>query len=176
MSERDRREAVAAATSRFPEGMEPEDAERARAGVENMLAEEGRRALVVSVMGQTGVGKSSLVNALFGTHLQTGAVKPTTKHPQDVLTGHNGHQLMFWDLPGIGEGDVEDQAYLTLYRETLARSDVNLWAVHSDSRAVTFDRQALEHLLAGQPPEVERELFSKISFVLTKADLATSDP
>jgi GTP-binding protein EngB required for normal cell division len=169
-------EAVAAVKSSLPEGLEPEDAQRARAAVEKLLADEDRRALVVSVMGQTGVGKSSLVNALFDTHLETGAVKPTTKHPQDVLTDHNGHQLMFWDLPGIGEGGVEDQAYLTLYRETLARSDVVLWAVHADSRSVSFDRQALEHLLEGQPLEVARELFSKISFVLTKADLATTDP
>jgi GTP-binding protein EngB required for normal cell division len=156
--------------------LQPEDGERAREAVEKLLAAEARHALVVSVMGQTGVGKSSLVNALFGTHLETGAVKPTTKQPQDVLTDHNGHQLMFWDLPGIGEGDIEDQAYLALYRETLEHSDIVLWALHADSRAVSFDRAALGHLLDRQPLKVQKELFNKISFVLTKADLATLDP
>jgi GTP-binding protein EngB required for normal cell division len=160
----------------LPQGLEQQEAERARESVEQLLAEEARRALVVSVMGQTGVGKSSLINVLFDTHLETGAVKPTTKRPQEVLTDHDGHQLVFWDLPGIGEGGTEDQAYLELYRETLDNSDIVLWALHADSRAVSFDRKALERLLDGQPPKVQRELFSKISFVLTKADLATSDP
>jgi uncharacterized protein len=155
------------------DGSEPDHAKEA---VEKLLANEARRPLIVSVMGQTGVGKSSLVNAIFGTQLETGEVRPTTKHPQEVRTDHDGHELGFCDLPGLGEGSSEDQAYLELYRETLDRSDIVIWAVHADSRSVSFDRQALEQLLDAQPTKLAVELFSKISFVLTKADLATTEP
>jgi putative ribosome biogenesis GTPase RsgA len=41
--------------------------------------------LVVSIMGQTGVGKSSLINALFGTELKTDPVKPCTKTIETVV-------------------------------------------------------------------------------------------
>jgi GTP-binding protein EngB required for normal cell division len=160
----------------YVEDLDPEQVETARVEVRRLLEEEARRPLVVSVMGQTGVGKSSLVNALFGTDLRTGAVKPTTKEPEDVITEHEGHQLVFRDLPGLGEGLHEDAAYIELYRETLEASDIVIWALHADSRTVTTDRHALELLLEGQPPERERELFSKLTFVLTKADLATAEP
>jgi predicted GTPase len=44
---------------------------------------EKKAPLKVSVMGQTGVGKSSLINALFNTKLDTDPVRPaTSKIPQ----------------------------------------------------------------------------------------------
>lgn len=148
----------------------------AKEAVEKLLADEARHPLIVSVMGQTGVGKSTLANAIFGTDLETGAVRPTTKQLQEIRTDHDGHELRFYDLPGLGEGSSEDQAYVDLYRDTLDRSDIVIWAVHADSRSVSFDRHALEQLLDSQPPSAAAELFSKISFVLTKADLATTEP
>jgi ABC-type uncharacterized transport system ATPase component len=67
--------------------------------------EEGKNILLkVSIMGQTGVGKSSLLNALCITQLGTDRIRPCTKEIERVVTrGLSNHELWFYDLPGIGE-------------------------------------------------------------------------
>jgi predicted GTPase len=52
--------------------------------IRDRLTAESERPLTVAIMGQTGVGKSSLLNAAFGTNLQVGDVRPTTKIPEPV--------------------------------------------------------------------------------------------
>lgn len=157
--------------------LDEETTARAVAAARALLEAEAQKPLVVAVMGQTGVGKSSLINALFGTDLATGAVKPTTKQLQNVTTENDeGYKLVFSDLPGLGEGGAADDAYLRLYREQLEAADVAIWAMLADSRSVAFDQTALAELLEGLAPEDQSRLFSKLVFVLTKADTATLDP
>src|SRR6266566_3978628 len=82
---------------------------------------------IVSIMGQTGVGKSSLLNALFNTKLKTDPVRPCTKEIERIVTrGPSNHELWFYDLPGIGEAGKADTQYLNSYREKLIESDVVL--------------------------------------------------
>jgi predicted GTPase len=145
--------------------------------IRDTLIAESEKPLTVAIMGQTGNGKSSLLNALFGASLQVGDVRPTTKVPERVtVPGLTGHPLTFWDMPGIGESDRADQGYLAMYREKLITSDVVLWAMHADSRSTLFDATALDAMLAGVPSGDRRALVSRITFVLTKADLITPPP
>lgn len=131
---------------------------------------------VVSVMGTTGTGKSSLINALFGTDLKTDPVRPCTKEAQTVrVDGSGGSHLLFHDLPGIGEAGTADESYIEQYRIKLLESDVVLWAIHADNRSVTFDQQALDRIL-GHTPAERVALMSKLTFVLTKVDLLTPTP
>jgi 50S ribosome-binding GTPase len=142
--------------------------------IRNRLTAESEKPLTVAIMGQTGTGKSSLLNALFGTSLLVGDVRPTTKFPEPVtVAGLTGHPLTFWDMPGIGESDSADRGYLEMYREKLIQSDVVLWAMHADSRSTLFDATALDAMLAGIPSDDRRVLVSRMTFVLTKADLIT---
>jgi predicted GTPase len=147
---------------------------KVREEVERRIQETANRPFVVSIMGQTGVGKSSLLNALFNTNLKTGAIRPTTLQPEKVsVKGKKGHEMIFWDLPGIGESEDADAAYLDQYRKYLMDSDVVLWAIHADNRSTSFDVQALRKLLGNLKEAEQSALMSRITFVLTKADLLT---
>ena len=133
--------------------------------------------LVVSIMGQTGVGKSSLLNALFNTQLKTDPIRPCTKEIERiVLRGKSGHKLWFYDLPGIGESGKADTQYLTTYKQMLAESDIVLWAIHADNRSVAFDLDALHRILELTDRTNQVQLMSKLTFVLTKVDLITPSP
>jgi GTP-binding protein EngB required for normal cell division len=133
--------------------------------------------LTVSVMGQTGVGKSSLINALFGTQFKTSAVQPCTKEIEEhIERDESGRELRFYDLPGIGEASADNEIYLKAYRQKLEESDVVLWAIHADNRSFTFDLNALRQILEGFSPEQQGQAFSKITFILTKVDLLKVDP
>lgn len=63
-----------------------------------------------------------------------------------------------------------------MYREKLNSSDVVLWVIHADSWSTLFDASALDAMLVGSSAEQKRSLISKMTFVLTKADLITPPP
>ncbi|MEV4318137.1 GTPase [Actinocrispum sp. NPDC049592] len=144
--------------------------------VRGVVEAERTKPFVVSVMGTTGTGKSSLINALFGTELRTDPVRPCTKEVQRVVvSGAGKSELWFYDLPGIGEAGDVDESYVEQYRVKLLESDVVVWAIHADSRSVAYDQQALDRIL-GDDPASRVALMSKLTFVLTKVDLLTPPP
>lgn len=61
----------------------------------------------VGFIGRTGNGKSSLINALWGSHFPTDGLVPCTKEMYSVTVleqGPNGEEsVMIYDTPGIGE-------------------------------------------------------------------------
>ncbi len=143
------------------------------------LIAQRNKPLVVSVMGQTGVGKTSLIHALFNLDIdrRINSVRPTTRKMEShTLFGANGQTLVFHDMPGIGEAEETDMTYLEEYRQYFLASDIVIWAIHVDNRSVTFDMQALRFMLKNIEPEQQRVLISKITFVLTKADVLVPSP
>ena len=145
--------------------------------VKKILEQEEKKPFRVSVMGQTGVGKSSLINALFGTKLDISFIGPGTENIEEVsIEGRAGHQLIFYDLPGIGISEKADKEYLADYEQKLVESDVVLWAIHCDSRSFSYDLDALEDLFTSINILSESELLAKMIFVLTKVDLLTPPP
>jgi predicted GTPase len=144
--------------------------------VHDRLQAEADKPLLVAVMGQTGVGKSSLINALFDTALPTDPVRPCTTEPTEVTVTSVAaeHPLTFVDLPGVGESATADPRYLAMYRHYLQIADVVIWALHADSRSLAGDVAWIEQLL-GEPLNGHRSDLAKITFVLTKADLIHTD-
>lgn len=133
---------------------------------------EDGKPLIVSVMGQTGVGKSSLINALFDTNLKTAPVRPCTKEIEKIsIDNGEGQKLIFYDLPGVGESDKADSEYIEKYIHQIEASDIIIWAIHSDNRSVTFDQQTLNKIYTRLPEDKRSHFVSKITFVLTKTDL-----
>ncbi|MDR7345413.1 uncharacterized protein (DUF697 family)/GTP-binding protein EngB required for normal cell division [Pantoea alhagi] len=69
-------------------------------------AEERKEKFNIILFGATGVGKSSLVNAVFGEQIvKAGVGKPITQHLQKIKVPKKG--LVLWDTKGIESKDYE---------------------------------------------------------------------
>lgn len=104
---------------------------------------------VIGIMGKTGVGKSSLCNALFRSEVcSVNAVEACTRHPQRVRLRFGNHYLTLVDLPGVGESVTRDGEYRELYRELMPQLDMVLWVLKADDRAFAVEEQFYQGVFA----------------------------
>lgn len=113
----------------------------------------------VGVFGKTGVGKSSLCNALFGQDVcSISDVQACTRDPQEVLLtiGNSGQGIKLVDVPGVGEDRKRDDEYDALYKKLLPELDLIFWVFKGDDRANASDEDFYKRLIrpyidAGKP-------------------------
>ncbi|EOW5822625.1 MULTISPECIES: GTPase family protein, partial [unclassified Citrobacter] len=121
---------------------------------------------VIGIMGKTGVGKSSLCNALFAGDISpVSDVAACTREPLRFRLQVGDRYITLMDLPGVGESGARDTEYAALYREQLPRLDLVLWLIKADDRALTVD----EHFYHQVIGEVYRH---KVLFVISQSDKA----
>jgi len=130
----------------------------------------------IGVVGVSGTGKSSTINAMFKANLEIGHAVACTKEFRDVnlsvnlvetsplLRGVAGKStaLRMIDAPGLGEDLARDRQYLSMYRKNLGRCDIVLWVMTARNRAVSLDQRYLKHL---------REFGDRIVFGVNQVDL-----
>lgn len=166
-----------------------EDARRAEhvlSEVEERMGFEGS-AYVLALAGGTGVGKSSLLNALAGSQVsEVSPLRPTTSRPlawvaaeqraevvpllawlgvEDVIT-HDRDELrgmVILDLPDFDSVAVDHRATVD---RLLPRIDSMLWVVDSEK----YDDELLHSYLRELTPHAER-----IGFVFNKSDRLDAD-
>ena len=90
----------------------------------------------VGIFGDTGVGKSSLCNALFGKETaKISNVEACTREPQHIfIGGSNNEGITLVDVPGVGEDPERHQEYIQLYQSLLPELDLILWVIKADDR------------------------------------------
>lgn len=98
----------------------------------------------VAIFGKTGVGKSSLTNALFGKNAcPVHDVEACTRDPKEVFMKLDGDSkgIKLLDVPGIGENKARDEEYFRLYAEILKEADMVLWVLKGDDRTFSSDEE-----------------------------------
>lgn len=95
----------------------------------------------IGFFGKTGVGKSTLCNALFGKDLfEISDVESCTRNKQEMLlTLDNKKGIKLIDVPGVGESEDRDTEYSNLYNNLIPELDIVLWLIKADDRAMASD-------------------------------------
>jgi small GTP-binding protein len=103
----------------------------------------------VGILGKTGVGKSSLCNALFGQEIApVSDVDACTREPQTINLGlQDGKGISLLDVPGVGESESRDEEYSALYQRLLPELDLVLWVIKGDDRALSIDERFYKTIL-----------------------------
>ena len=112
------------------------------------LGYEEIKALKIIFIGQTGYGKSSLINKLIKIDVfETSDYEACTKTLQSAVyflhhkMKHKkvAYHLSFVDLPGIGENDHADEKYLQWYQDYIKEAAVIVYLFRADKRDHTQD-------------------------------------
>lgn len=118
---------------------------------------------VIGIMGKTGVGKSSLCNALFqGEVTPVSDVEACTRDVLRFRLSSGSHSLLLVDLPGVGESEARDEEYTTLYRRILPELDLVLWVIKADDRALSVDEHFYRKVMLAYQ--------HRVLFVVNQAD------
>lgn len=108
----------------------------------------------MGIFGVTGVGKSSLCNALFGSDVAAiSDVAACTREPKEIFIGENGKGIILIDVPGVGERIERDDEYFALYRKLMPELDLVIWVIKADDRAYSVAEKAYETIVK---PHAER--------------------
>ncbi|MCL1471153.1 GTPase family protein [Argonema antarcticum] len=123
-------------------------------------------------IGETGVGKSSTLNALFNAGLEVSHIEACTQTARGIeislneLEGVNG-ALIAYDMPGLGESRLKQKEHIAIYEKILKDVDVALWILDGQNRAIAQIQEYLEVELKLIHPK----LLERMVIALNKVDL-----
>lgn len=104
----------------------------------------------VAVLGQSGVGKSSTVNNLFGAKLKVSRTGEGTTEKNFI--GYidyelpDGSVITVADLPGYGRKASTDESYKKMYIDALKDVDIILLIIQANDKAIVDDIEMVQCL------------------------------
>ncbi|MDH6107700.1 50S ribosome-binding GTPase [Anabaenopsis tanganyikae CS-531] len=102
----------------------------------------------VAIIGKTGVGKSTTINALFGLQEKVShTTHGTTEASKKIIELPQGGKLEVIDMPGLGEDIELDKEYTEIYQRTLPEADVVLYVIQGNLKALTEDEKILRDIV-----------------------------
>lgn len=122
------------------------------------VIEELDKPTPIAVIGKTGVGKTSTINALFGTDWKVSHVRAATRHEQVYLYENDRGKLKISDLPGLGEDLETETNYRQLYTKVLKKCELVLLVLKADSRDMLEVQQILSEVVAGAMPDLHERI------------------
>lgn len=131
--------------------------EKIRHAIEKKIKEVKGYTPRVGIFGSTGVGKSSLCNALFGRDVApVSNVAACTRDIQEIhIPSEDGSEggLTIVDFPGVGETLERDKEYYDLYKKNVEKLDLVVWVIKSDERAYAISQKVYNDILL---PNIEK--------------------
>lgn len=119
-------------------------------GLNELVFDESIPTIILS--GKTGCGKTSTINALWGTSLATNRTASCTKFPavMHIEDEHNGKKvtLNLVDLPGIAESMEANALYRYFYYKYINKASLVLCLTQADRRAYKQDQLFYTDLIA----------------------------
>lgn len=102
----------------------------------------------VAVIGQSGVGKSTTLNSVFGLKNYTSAIaEGTTDIEEKVFPMRNGFNLSIFDMPGLGCDMDKDAEYEKMYQKILPDCDVIVYIINAHSKDLGEDCRILREVV-----------------------------
>jgi len=130
---------------------------RARAGEEGAETAPLHSIIRVAILGRPNVGKSTLLNRLFGAPRAVVHPEPgTTRDPLDIEMTAEGQRFLLVDTAGIrkkshSEGKIEKVSVVKAF-QTIERSDVVLLLVDASVGLTAQDGKVAQHALQRKKP------------------------
>jgi predicted GTPase len=96
----------------------------------------------IALIGLTGVGKSSTINALFNSGAPVSHTRACTKEADEYdadvkeYPAAEGRSIHVFDMPGLGEDIEVDESHIQKYSRVLPDVDVALWIMSAINRAI----------------------------------------
>lgn len=133
---------------------------------------DSERAPRLALIGDTGVGKSSTLNALFNAGQSVGHTTATTTAEfgmriQIGTVQADRGELVVYDMPGLNESIATHEQHLQTYSRVLADVDVALWVLEAHHRPM----EHVQMFLRNEMRQINADLVERVVFALNKVDL-----
>jgi len=120
----------------------------------------------VVVMGKTGVGKSSLINSLFGKQVAAvGHDEATTMKVQKYIKMVKKNPINIWDTPGLYDDLGDPKEYIHRIADTVKEAQLILFCIDSSEARWTKDNKEMIELYK---KELTEDIINNTLFVFTK--------